>query len=368
MSDPNHQAEVHRANVGLLASLGFFSTTMFVVGAVIGSGIFRKPGVMASQIGSPEMLFAVWLIAGVITLFGALVNSEIAAMIPEAGGQYVFFDRMYGSFVAYLYGWAMFSVVKCGAIAGLSFVFAESAGKFLTLPQLSAAASAFTIHLPFIGDLAPLADIGVKGVAALLIITLTTINYLGVKFGSLVQNIFAVAKMTALLSIILLAFLLPQAVPNLPVYVNIAQVFYQIGLAGTITGVVLVHASHGLVLAVWIASAAFASIDSSLEEAARNIGASAWTCFRTVTLPLAAPGLMASAIFVFLESLDEFTGTYFVGVPDITTLPLLMFNASMGGNYQIASITALLLLVPSIGFMLVVERFLKADVLAMVGR
>jgi ABC-type Fe3+ transport system permease subunit len=79
-------------------------------------------------------------------------------------------------------------------------------------------------------------------------------------------------------------------------------------------------------------------------------------------------GLMASAIFVFLESLDEFTGTYFVGVPDVTTLPLLMFNASQGGNYQIASITALLLLVPSIGFMLIVERFLKADVLAMVGR
>jgi len=168
--------------------------------------------------------------------------------------------------------------------------------------------------------------------------------------------------------LILLAFLLPQAVPNLPVYVNIARVFYQIGLAGTVTGVVLVHASHGLVLAVWIASAAFAAVDDSLEEAARNLGASPWTCFRTVTLPLAAPGLMASAIFVFLESLDEFTGTFFVGVPDVTTLPLLMFNASMGGNYQIASITALLLLVPSIGFMLVVERFLKSDVLAMVGR
>jgi ABC-type spermidine/putrescine transport system permease subunit II len=169
-------------------------------------------------------------------------------------------------------------------------------------------------------------------------------------------------------ALILLAFLLPQAIPNLPVYVNIARVFYEIGLNGTILGVVLVHASHGLVLAVWIASAAFAAVDASLEEAARNIGASGWTCFRTVTLPLAAPGLIASAIFVFLESLDEFTGTYFVGVPDVTTMPLLMFNASMGGNYQIASITALLLLVPSIAFMLVVERFLKADVLAMVGR
>lgn len=168
--------------------------------------------------------------------------------------------------------------------------------------------------------------------------------------------------------LILLAFLLPQAVPNLPVYVNIARVFYEIGLNGTVLGVVLVHASHGLVLAVWIASAAFASVDVSLEEAARNMGASPWTCFRTVTLPLAAPGIIASAIFVFLESLDEFTGTYFVGVPDVTTLPLLMFNASMGGNYQIASITALLLLIPSIAFMLVVERFLKADVLAGVGR
>ena len=167
---------------------------------------------------------------------------------------------------------------------------------------------------------------------------------------------------------ILLLFLLPQAIPNLPIYVNIARMFYEVGLNGTVFGVVLVHASHGLVLAVWIASAAFAAVDESLEHAARNLGASPWQSFATITLPLAAPGLIASAIFVFLESLDEFTGTYFVGVPDVITLPLLMFNASMGGNYQIASITALLLLIPSIGFMLLVERFLKADVLAMVGR
>ena len=89
--------------------------------------------------------------------------------------------------------------------------------------------------------------------------------------------------------------------------------------------------------------------------------------FFTVTLPLAAPGILASAIFVFLESLDEFTGTFFVGVPDVITLPLLLYNASAGGNYQIASITALILLIPSIGFMLFVERFLRADVLAKMG-
>ncbi len=165
----------------------------------------------------------------------------------------------------------------------------------------------------------------------------------------------------------LLLFLLPQAFPSIAVHMNIARIFYGLGLNGTYTGVVLVHTIQGLVFSVWIATAAFAAVDRELEEAAANMGASPFTVFRTVTLPLALPGLMASAIFVFLISLDEFTGTFFVGVPDITTMPLLLFTASMEGNYQIASITALVLLVPSVGFMLFIERFLKSDVLAKVG-
>jgi ABC-type spermidine/putrescine transport system permease subunit II len=167
---------------------------------------------------------------------------------------------------------------------------------------------------------------------------------------------------------IMIAFLLPQAFPSIVIYMNVARVFYGLGLAGTVTGVVLVHSAHALVYSVWITTAAFAAVDRDLEHAARNIGASPLRTFWTVTLPLAAPGIMASAIFVFLESLDEFTGTFFVGVPQVTTLPLLLYNASMGGNYQIASITALILLVPSVVFMLVIERFLNADVLAKVGR
>ncbi|MCM5552843.1 ABC transporter permease [Pleomorphomonas sp. NRK KF1] len=180
---------------------------------------------------------------------------------------------------------------------------------------------------------------------------------------------YALARLKLpLRGLVLLAFLLPQAFPNLPVYVNIARLFYEIGLNGTVLGVVLVHVTHGLVYAVWIASAAFSAVDRDLELAARNLGASGLKAFADVTLPLAAPGLMASAIFVFLESLDEFTGSYFVGAPDVTTLPLLLYSAGAGGNYQIASITALLLLVPSIAFMLVVEKFLRADVLAKVGQ
>jgi len=179
---------------------------------------------------------------------------------------------------------------------------------------------------------------------------------------------YALARLRLpLRSLILLAFLLPQAVPNLAVYINVARIFYSLGLNGTIVGVVLIHTVHGLLFAVWITTAAFAAVDRELEHAARNMGAGPLRTFFTVTLPLAAPGILASAIFVFLESLDEFTGTYFVGVPDVTTLPLLLYNASAGGNYQIASITALILLVPSIGFMLFVERFLRADVLAKMG-
>jgi len=167
---------------------------------------------------------------------------------------------------------------------------------------------------------------------------------------------------------IMIAFLLPQAFPSVAIYVNVARIFYGLGLAGTIGGVVLVHAVHALVYSVWITSAAFAAVDRELELAARNLGASVLRTLFTVTLPLAAPGILASAIFVFLESLDEFTGTFFVGVPTVSTLPLLLYSAGMGGNYQIASITALILLVPSILFMLFVERFLRADVLSRIGR
>ncbi len=188
---------------------------MIVVGAVIGSGIFKKPGVMAGDlighgVGSPELLLGVWALAGIITLFGALTNAEIAGMIPETGGQYIYFDRMYGPFSGYIYGWSVFSVIQTGSIASIAYVFADYFTKFVELPHLSAAAEAFSIHLPFIGDITPLANIGVKGVAAALIIVLTAINYLGVRFGGVVQNVFTVSKVVAIMALVALAFVLPE--------------------------------------------------------------------------------------------------------------------------------------------------------------
>lgn len=203
-SEPNT-----RHPAGLVPSLGLFTTVMLVIGGVIGSGIFRKPGVMASQLGSPEWLLAVWVIAGVMTLFGALTNAEVAGMIPETGGQYVYFERMYGPFFAFLYGWSVFSVMQSASISAVAYVFAEYTTQFVALPEFGPALANWSFHLPFIGDVMPLKEIGAKGLAAALILLLTAVNYVGVRFGGVVQNIFTIAKVAALLLLVLGAFWLP---------------------------------------------------------------------------------------------------------------------------------------------------------------
>jgi putative spermidine/putrescine transport system permease protein len=167
-------------------------------------------------------------------------------------------------------------------------------------------------------------------------------------------------------SAILLLFLMPQAFPQQPVFVNLLLIFTKMGLAGTFTGVLLVHLMVCLVFAVWISSAAFKSIPPELEEAARSVGASGIRTFFRITLPLAAPGLLASAVFVFLTSLDEFTGTFFIGLPFVTTLPMLLYSSS-GYNLQFASVIAIVLLFPSILFMIIIERFLKAEYIGGIG-
>src|SRR5437899_755531 len=118
-------------------------------------------------------------------------------MMPETGGQYVFLHRTYGPFVAFLYGWALFAVIQSGSIAAVSYVFAEYATQFVNLPEAAGPMAAWVLHLPFIGDIAPFRDLGVKGLATGVILVLTGVNYAGVRFGGVVQNIFSVAKMGA---------------------------------------------------------------------------------------------------------------------------------------------------------------------------
>jgi APA family basic amino acid/polyamine antiporter len=178
-----------------------------VAGSVIGSGIFRKPSLMAAQLGQPELLLLVWVLAGVLTLFGALTNAEVAGIISATGGQYVFFQKMYGNFVAFMYGWAALVVIQSGSIASVVYVFAEYAQYFVALPRYSPDLEhAVVLHLPFIGDILPLHDIGVKGVAITVIWLLTAVNYVGVRFGGLVQGTFTTLKLAAILLLMGAAF------------------------------------------------------------------------------------------------------------------------------------------------------------------
>ena len=107
---------------GLAKKIGFWSATAIIVGSIIGSGVFMKPASMAAQLGSPTWLTLVWVFAGLFSLFGALIYAELGAMMPETGGIYVYFRKMFGDFVAFLYGWAAFSVINTAGIAAIAFV------------------------------------------------------------------------------------------------------------------------------------------------------------------------------------------------------------------------------------------------------
>ncbi len=168
--------------------------------------------------------------------------------------------------------------------------------------------------------------------------------------------------------VILLVFLVPQAFPQLPVFVNTTTLLYRVNLAATLPGVVLIHMVGALVYAVWTMTAVFKSIPEALEEAAMNLGASQPKTFFSVTLPLATPGIIASTVLVFLYSLDEFTGTLLVGSPFVLTLPVYMYRTSVGYELQVASISALLLMVPGLILLVLLERYMKAEYLSMFGR
>ena len=187
----------------LAKRIGFWSATAIIIGSVIGSGVFMKPASMAAQLGSPIWLTVIWIIAGIFSLFGALIYAELGAMIPETGGLYVYFKRMFGDFVGYLYGWAAFSAINTTGIAAISFVCAQYADYFLHLPRLHTITEHSVIwHIPFIGDLFPLENIGVKSLAILLVILFTTINYLSTKAGSIFQVVSTFIKVAALVLLV----------------------------------------------------------------------------------------------------------------------------------------------------------------------
>jgi len=188
----------------LAKRIGFWSASSIIIGSIIGSGVFMKPASMAAQLGSPVWLTLVWVIAGLFSLFGALVYAELGAMMPETGGIYVYFRKMFGDFFAYLYGWAAFSVINTTGVAAIAFVCAQYADYFLHLPRFDVITEQSVIwHLPFIGDLRPLENFGVKSLAIAIIGGLTWLNVRSVKAGSSFQVVSTIIKIAVIAALVI---------------------------------------------------------------------------------------------------------------------------------------------------------------------
>lgn len=187
----------------LLRQLNRNTAIAIVVGGVIGSGIFMKPSLMAAQLQSPYLLLAVWIVAGIITLFGALSNAEVAAMFPETGGQYVFFQKMYGEGFAFMYGWAAFAVFNTAGNASIAYVFSQYTNYLIELPRLNETLEqSWTLHIPLVGSFYPLQQIGVKLLTVMVVLLLTYISYRSVQYGGRLQRLLTALKALAILVLI----------------------------------------------------------------------------------------------------------------------------------------------------------------------
>jgi APA family basic amino acid/polyamine antiporter len=177
--------------------LGVFSATTLIVGSMIGSGIFIAPSIMASYVATPGIWLGLWLIGGVLTLLGALSYAELCAMMPHAGGQYVFLREAFGSVVSFLYGWTLFLVIQTGFNAAVAIAFA----KFLGGVGLHVGENDVVLA---VGGHVVLSRAQLVAVAVIAL--LTWINARGVREGALVQNVFTVLKVGAVALLVVVGF------------------------------------------------------------------------------------------------------------------------------------------------------------------
>jgi basic amino acid/polyamine antiporter, APA family len=188
------------ASGGFVQGLSLFDATMLVAGSMIGSGVFIVSAAVAREVGSPFWLLTLWLISGLVTVGGALVYGELAAMMPRAGGQYVFLREAFGRLFAFLYGWTLLLVIQAGTIAAVAVAF----GKFLgvLVPGLGEGTIVLDTGLPLGWPFARVSSAQLVGLAIVLV--LTVVNLRGIHTGRRVQNVFTTAKIGSLLAIVAL--------------------------------------------------------------------------------------------------------------------------------------------------------------------
>jgi APA family basic amino acid/polyamine antiporter len=179
-----------------------FDGISIVSGAMIGSGIFIVSADIARTLGSPGWLMIVWLITGVITMIGAISYGELASMMPNVGGQYVYLKEAYHPIVGFLFGWTTFLVVQCGSIAAVAVAFAKFSG----------------VLFPWISEKNILLDLGLLKINSTMVIAialitfLTWINTLGIVTGKTIQNVFSSAKVISLIGFVIVGFLATKTI------------------------------------------------------------------------------------------------------------------------------------------------------------
>jgi APA family basic amino acid/polyamine antiporter len=181
--------------VALVRGLGFLDATLLIVGSVIGSGIFFAPSIMAGYLQSPGLLLGLWVVGGLLTLAGALSYAELAAAMPRAGGQYVFLSEAFSPLFGFLYGWTLLLAINTGFVAAVAVAFAKTLGFFL--PGVGEEHVLFSA----LGATFTTAQL----VALAVIAVLTWLNVTGLRTGAAVQNLFTIAKLSALGALVVLA-------------------------------------------------------------------------------------------------------------------------------------------------------------------
>jgi putative spermidine/putrescine transport system permease protein len=163
---------------------------------------------------------------------------------------------------------------------------------------------------------------------------------------------------------LLLSFLTANSFPKIGLYISIATLFYRLHLMTTYWGVVLIQLVGTLLFMIWIPAGTFRGINRSLEEAARDVGASGLRTFFQITLPIAMPGLLVAGLFAFLAAFDEAQGTLIVGSPNYITMPVMMYTLVLNYPQPVGAVFSILLTLPSLVLLLLAQRLLRQGYLA----
>jgi len=183
----------------LVRTLGLGYVVIFVIANIIGSGVYKKIAPMADELQSSSWILLVWIVGGIITLFGALSNAEIAGMLADTGGEFVYLKKIYNRFFSFLYGWSLFVVIQSATISSLAYVFTQSLNSIIPLPEMLPSLQDFTIG----GVFFPFRDFGIKLTAILLIMLLTFLNMSGLRGGAWVSKVILFLVGAGLLTIVI---------------------------------------------------------------------------------------------------------------------------------------------------------------------